>query len=95
MTPERRIIAAAVDRLRHYVSSGGRPYLAPGGKLCLGPRAPGQWRQGGPEAQAKRESADAAFFSALRHDGGNRCMTRAVQIAGTRLPSGYIVMDGA
>lgn len=92
MTPERRVIAAAVSRLRSYVASGGRPYLTSSGRLALSTRREGQWSRGASSEQGARESADTAFFSALRNEDALRHITRAVRVVGVRQPLGHIIM---
>ncbi len=92
MTPARRIIAVAVSRLRAYVDTGGRPYVTPAGKLSVSSRRPGTWQRAPMSDQVDRERADAAFFSALRHEAARRHLTRAVCAVGIRQPLGHVVI---
>lgn len=92
MTRERRIIAAAVERLRSYVATGGRPYVTSAGRLAIASRCQGKWTRFQSPEQFVREHADAAFFSAVRNEAALRHITRAVTTIGVRHPLGHIVM---
>ena len=95
MTPERRIIAAAVGRLRSFIATGGRPYLTPSGELSVSSRRAGTWRRPPVFDQVERERADAAFFSACRHEEARGHITRAVGAVGVRQPLGHVVIKDA
>lgn len=92
MTRERRVIATAMDRLRSFVATGGRPYVTATGKLAVSSRRPGIWGHPPASDQFDRERADAAFFSAVRNEDALRHITRAVITIGVRHPLGHIVM---
>ncbi len=92
MTRTRRIIAAAVQRLRGYLVAGGRPWLTRDGRLSVSSFAPGHWRRGTVADQAERERAVAAFYSATGHPVGMAIIVRAIRMAGVRQPLGHVIM---